>query len=148
MLSRVALALALAVSACGRQTPPLESHEMRATLQARAAQYPLLAVHEFGVDSVVLVFEDSTLAAAAVQAGTWMFGPPTSAAEAGTCPPEKVLGRRLARAYWRGAGRPTDLQQVTVRVQSRDRVPGYTEISMYYYAPELSEAWVGDPDQN
>jgi len=58
MQSRVLLGFALVASACGCQTLPLTWHEMRATLQARATQYPLLDVHEFGVDSVVLEFPE------------------------------------------------------------------------------------------
>jgi len=79
-----------------------------------------------------------------MQANRWMFGPPTTAAEADSCPPEKVLGRKLARLLWRGLNKPRELHYIIVAVhgtKDRDRFTVYT---MYYQRGQLEAPWVGD----
>lgn len=77
-----------------------------------------------------------------------MFGPPVTAAEAAGCPPEKVLGRRIARAFWRTTGRATGIDTVTVIVQSvyvtAIGPSSLMRVGMIYTRSELEGAWAGD----
>ena len=123
------------------QLPPA----LRDSIIAKARPYPFLGYRLFGSDSALLVFEDSTLTTAATRASAWMFGPPVTAAEADSCPPEKVLGRRIARVFWRGLGRPAELQTLVVAVRGTKGIDRWTVITMYYYKPQLVGQWAGDP---
>jgi hypothetical protein len=119
---------------------------LRSAVANTARRYPLVGAKVFGRDSVLLVFEDSTLTAEPLRAGTWMFGPPVTAVEADSCPPEKVLGRRIARALYRGLGRPADLQKVMVLVRGTKGIDRWSAMYMYYYQSELARRWAGDPE--
>ncbi len=119
---------------------------VRTAVANTARTYPLTGVRMFGRDSVLLVFDDSTLTAAPLNAGTWMFGPPVTAAEADSCPPPKVLGRRIARALYRGLGRPSDLEKVIVLVRGTAGIDRWTAMGMYYYRSELTGRWAGDSE--
>ena len=124
MLARIAVALiaalASAPSALSAQVPlPFGELEppaalgttLRDAVSRRAGGYPFAGFRLFGRDSALLVFDDSTLTGDALRAGHWMFGPPVTAAEADSCPPEKVLGRKIARAFWANWGRPVKLSR-------------------------------------
>jgi hypothetical protein len=116
-------------------------------LQARAGHYPLVELKIFLHDSAVLVFEDSSYTGKAVAEGKWMFGPPVTAAEADSCPPEKVLGRQIARVLWRRGGKEADLQTVIVRVHGSAGLDRWSHTDMYYYPPQLEGRWAGDPEK-
>ncbi|HEU4994299.1 MAG TPA: hypothetical protein VFT29_05745 [Gemmatimonadaceae bacterium] len=138
MLSLIGIASTTPLHAQG------SSPSLRHALQATATnRYPLLDVKVFGQDSALLVFQDSAYTGIAANAGTWMFGPPVTAAEADSCPPQKVLGRRIARVFWRQAGKRLGLSSVVVRVRGDARDPdSYTDL--YYYHRELEAPWAGD----
>ena len=121
------LAIGLAVPTVSAQVPiefgALEppaalSPALQRAVAAKAANYPFAGFRMLGRDSVLLVFEDSTLTVAGLRAHTWMFGPPVTTAEADSCPPEKVLGRKIARAFWNAAGRPSLKRQLARGVES------------------------------
>jgi hypothetical protein len=114
------------------------------SLRAKAGQYPF-AGYRFIGDSALLVFEDSTMTAAAVTSHTWMFGPPTTKAEEDGCPPEKVLGRRLARIFWRGAAKDSGVKIVMVAVHGTKGGDRWTAETMFYYPSQLEGAWAGEP---
>jgi hypothetical protein len=103
-----------------------------AKLQARTGHYPLVAVTIFAHDSALIVFEDSTYTGNALAAGTWMFGPPVTAAEADHCPPQKVLGRQVARIFWRRGGKDAGLKTVIVRVQGTIGLDRYSFVVIQY----------------
>lgn len=126
---------------------PLSSPIVRVAERV-ARPYPMDSTVQYGRDSILLVFLDSTLTAERSEAGTWMFGPPATKAEADGCPPEKVLGRRIAREVWAALGKPRDLGQVIVRVRG-PRVgeeSDYTQTEWIFYYPlfQLTGPWVGD----
>jgi hypothetical protein len=121
------------------------SPKLRAALQEKAGRYPLRDVRVFGRDSALLVFEDSSYSSTAVQRGSWTFGPPVTAAEADRCPPEKVLGRKIARVFWRTAGIELGIQQVVIRVHGAGALEQWNFSDMYYYRDQLEGAWAGDP---
>src|SRR5439155_16778546 len=98
-------------------------------------------------DSALLVFDDSTLTADNLHAERWMFGPPVTAAEADSCPPEKVLGRKIARVFWRASGRPKQMQKVIVAVKGTTGIDRWTAESMYFYRSQLANVWAGDPER-
>lgn len=118
---------------------------LRRAVVAKAGAYTFVGAKRFARDSVVLVFDDSTLTSAGVQANTWMFGPPVTAAEADSCPPEKVLGRKIARAFWKAWGRPSETQLVIVAVRGTRGKDRYTAQYMIYPRRQLTDAWMGDP---
>ena len=100
MMPIVVLALCAAAPALTAQVPiafgPLEPPaalppEVRAAVVAHAIGYPFMGFRGFGRDSVLLVFDDSTLTSAALEAQTWMFGPPVTAAEADSSASVAVL---------------------------------------------------------
>src|SRR5262245_514630 len=77
------LAIGLATPVLGAQVPlAFDRLESPTTLRpslhdavvAKAATYPFIGFRMLGRDSVILVFEDSTLTLEALRAGTWMFG--------------------------------------------------------------------------
>lgn len=146
-LLRLSVALTL-VSYTGEAQQPI-THAVHWQLQRAAGAYALDSVYALGRDTVVLVLRDSTLTGAASDAGTWMFGPPTTKAEEDGCPPEKVLGRRLARIAWTALGKPADLQLVIVRVQGPragnllERLSQLT-VDLFYPRFQLTGPWVGD----
>jgi hypothetical protein len=118
---------------------------LRSAIEAKAKGYRFVGFAFFGSDSALLVFEDSTLTTPALRANTWMWGPPVSVAEADGCPPEKVLGRQIARALFRALGRPTGLQQIMVAVHGTLGLDQRSAESMYYYPEQLTGRWAGDP---
>ena len=145
-LSSVGLALTLASTTVEAQQQV--ARNVHAQVQRAAGPYPLDSAYALGRDTVVLVLRDSTLTTAASEADTWMFGQPTTEAEEDGCPPEKVLGRRLARIVWSELGKPADLQLVIVRVQGP--MTGTIEsmrkvtVDLFYPRFQLTGPWVGD----
>jgi len=73
-----------------------------------------------------------------------MFVPPVTAEEAGGCPPQKVLGRRIARELWRRRGQAIALDQVIVRVHGSTGLDRLSHEDMYYGRADLEGPWVGD----
>ncbi len=147
MIRLLFFAALMLLPACMPAQSPLPATIGRVALRA-ARSYPMDSAVHYGRDSIVLVFRDSSLTPERRDAGTWMFGPPATKAEADGCPPEKVLGRRIARAVWSAMGKPTQLQQVVVRIRG-PRVGDafdYTEIAsdLYYPRMQLAGRWVGD----
>ena len=131
------------VAACATGSEGRVTPELKAALQTRAGAYPLKEVVLYGRDSAEVFFEDSLLTRDALEAETWMFGPPVTAEEAGACPPEKVLGQRIARELWWRLGADTTLQQIVVRVKAT-KMDQLAEIGMYYYLEQVRDPWVGD----
>ena len=117
---------------------------LRVRLQRIAGAYPIRAVEFFARDSARVVVEDSARTVDAVQAGTWMFGPPVTAAEADSCPPQKVLGRRIARELWRQQGRTLGLEEIVVRVHGSSGRDRLSYVDMAYGRAELDGQWAGD----
>lgn len=74
----------------------------------------------------------------------WMFGPAVTAAEADSCPPEKVLGRKIARVLFRFLDRPAAMQQIVVAVHGTNGKDRWTVEDMYYYREQLEGRWAGD----
>lgn len=143
----LALTAVAAPVAAQSSAPPA----IRAAAQRAAGSYPLDTAYLFGRDSLVLVFRDSSLTPSASRGGTWMFGPPTTKAEDDGCPPQKVLGRRIARAAWTTMGRPRQLRHVEVRVHgpetpdpTDENATLSTSWSLYYPRFQLDGPWVGD----
>jgi hypothetical protein len=118
---------------------------VRAAIEQKAEAYRFEGFRFFAKDSALLVFVDSTLTATRLRAHTWMFGPVVTAAEADSCPPEKVLARKIARAFWRSWGRPADIQYIIVAVRGTKGRDRWTSTSMYFHKPQLVQAWAGDP---
>jgi hypothetical protein len=148
------LAIGLAVPTVSAQVPiefgALEppaalSPALQRAVAAKAANYPFAGFRMLGRDSVLLVFEDSTLTVAGLRAHTWMFGPPVTTAEADSCPPEKVLGRKIARAFWNAAGRPAETQAIMIAVRGTRGIDRWTAETMYYWRNQLDKPWAGDP---
>ena len=129
-------------SSLAAQLPAGAADEMR----RKAGPYPLLEVSMVRGDSAVLVFQDSSLTGSALNGHKWMFGPAVSAAEADSCPPEKVLGRKVARVFWRRVGKEANVKMVVVRVRGTVGVDRFTSFDMYYYPAQLEGRWAGDPD--
>ena len=123
------------------------SPQLTAQLQAKAGRYPLRQVKIFARDSALLVFEDSAYTSAAAHNGTWMFGPKVTPEEADRCPAERVLGRKIARVFWRGVGKDLGVQQVVVRVHGSTSLDRWSFSDMYYYRDQLEGRWAGDPDR-
>ncbi len=113
-------------------------------LQTVAGPYPIRDIEFFGRDSVRIDVEDSSRTVRAVRAHAWMFGPPVTVEEAGGCPLEKVLGRRIARELWRREGRAMALEQVIVRVHGNSGLDRLSYEDMYYGRADLDTPWVGD----
>jgi hypothetical protein len=146
-LCSLGLTLTLASVTSEAQQPI--ARKVHAQLQRVAGPYPLDSVYALNGDTVVLVLRDSTLTAARADAGTWMFGPPPTKAEEDGCPPEKVLGRRLARIVWTALGKPVDLQLVIVRVRgplSGNPLESWDQVTeeLFYPRFQLTGPWVGD----
>ena len=125
----------------GLVTPALSG-----ALQQKAGRYLLKNVAILAHDSAFLVFQDSALTADGLRAHTWMFGPKVSEAEADGCPPEKVLGRKIARLFWRRLGKGQGMQLVVVRVEGTKGIDKLTRYDMYYFPAQLQGRWAGDPD--
>jgi hypothetical protein len=152
----VLLFLAPSITVVGAQVPlpfqsgvraPSElSSELADSIRRTAGGYTFRGFHMFSRDSVLLVFEDSSLTAAALKAETWMFGPPATVAEADGCPPEKVLGRKIARVFWRGRGKPADLKSIMIAVTGTKGIDRWTAMTMFYYPRQLDGPWVGEPN--
>jgi hypothetical protein len=126
----------------GLEAPSRFATTLRQAIESEARQYPFVGFRLFGRDSARLVFDDSSFTVSALRAGKWMFGPTVTAAEADGCPPEKVLGRKIARALWHGLGKPNDLQYITIAVHGSG---GFARYTMYYHRSQLDGPWVGDP---
>ncbi|MFA6165473.1 MAG: hypothetical protein WC700_02580 [Gemmatimonadaceae bacterium] len=146
-LCSLGLALTLASATSEAQQPI--ARNVHAQLQRAAGPYPLDSAYALGRDTVVLVLRDSTLTPATAAAGSWMFGPPPTKAEEDGCPPEKVLGRRLARIVWTELGTPADLQLVIVRVQgplTGSPLGSMIQVTenLFYPRFQLTGPWVGD----
>lgn len=90
------------------------------------------------------MFEDSSYTVAAARAGKWMFGSAVTVAEADGCPPEKVLGRKIARVLWHSMGKPQDLQFITIAVRGSTGLDRWSNTTMYYHRSQLDGPWVGD----
>jgi len=127
------------------QPPTALAPLLRNAAVEKARTYPFVGFRLFARDSVLLVFEDSTLTAAALDSNTWMFGPPVTVAEADSCPPEKVLGRKIARVFWSNWGRPAETQLVMVAVRGTRGMDRWTVNTMYYQHSQLDGPWAGDP---
>ena len=145
-LSLIAAALTLSGATPVRAQGNNVSAALRAALQARAGHYPLVEVILLPHDSALLVFEDSSYTGKAVAARTWMFGPPVTEAEADRCPPEKVLGRQIARVLWRLGGKEADLKTVVVRVRGVSGLDRFSHTDMYYNPSQLEGQWAGDSE--
>lgn len=128
------------------QLPSELALPLREAMVQKAGKYPFVGFRLFGSDSALLVFDDSTLTADALRTKTWVFGPPVTVAEADGCPPEKVLGRKIARVFWRGWGRPPDAQYVMVAVRGTRGRDRWTVETMYYLLNQLEGPWAGDPE--
>jgi hypothetical protein len=128
----------------GLRAPATLAPALVDSLRAKAGHYPLVG-YRFTGDSALLVFQDSTLTGAALTSNTWMFGPPTTKAEEDGCPPEKVLGRRLARIFWRGAAKDSGAKIVMVAVHGTKGPDRWSSETMFYYPSQLEGAWVGEP---
>jgi hypothetical protein len=151
-MRRLACFLLMAVVLAATPVAPLAaqgtvSAAVRAEVQARAGPYPLVAITLFRPDSALLVFEDSSYSDTARMAGKWMFGPPVSEAEADSCPPEKVLGRRIARVLWRRGGKAAGLKTVIVRVRGTSGLDRLSWTDMFYDPSQLEGPWAGDPER-
>ena len=155
LLAAVALVAVIGFSATARAQAPLAfqpglqppselAPALRQAIKELAPQYPFEGVRVFGTDSVLLVFADSTFTGESSRSNRWMFGPAVTSAEADSCPPEKVLGRKLARTYWRATGRPTEIKQILVAVHGTVGVDRWSVITMYYTYGQLAAKWVGD----
>ena len=125
--------------------PSALAPQVRAAIEGRATPYRLEGFRLFAKDSVLLVFVDSSLTAAGLSSHTWMFGPPVTEAEADSCPPEKVLARKIARTFWRSLGRPAGLQYMIVAVRGTKGPDRWTVTDLYFYKSQLEQAWAGDP---
>lgn len=135
------LALSLPVAAAA-QLPARVADDLR----HEAGPYPFVdAIVQRG-DSAILVFQDSSYTAAAINSQTWMFGPPTTKAEDDGCPPQKVLGRKVARVFWREVGKAAALKFVIVRVEGTTGKDRFSYIDLYYIPAQLEGRWVGDPE--
>lgn len=144
----IATTFAVLVASCVTpERPQFTAAGLTPRIQLAAGHYPLVAINLAAPDSAELVFVDSTLTATGLHAGTWMFGPPVTEAEADSCPPEKVLGRRLARILWREGGKAAGLRMVAVQVRGVDH-ERYTSIRMFYYPVQLEGPWAGDPEHS
>lgn len=117
---------------------------VRRGVKAQAPRYRMVGGNVFGTDSILIAFEDSTLTSKGLQDSTWTFGPKPTKAESEQCPPEKVLGRKIARAVWREAGRPASWKMVAIQVRGTGDFEKYTGVTMFYYYTELAAPWVGD----
>src|ERR671934_182481 len=129
----------------GIESPSMLAVALRDSVIRKGAPYPFRGFRTFGRDSALLVFEDSTMRAEDLHAHTWMFGPPVTAAEADSCPPEKVLGRKIARVFWRGLGKPTQMQYIMIAVVGTKGIDRWTTDIMYFHRPQLDGRWAGDP---
>jgi hypothetical protein len=127
------------------RSPSTLAPEVRAAVEQKAASYPFEGYRLFAKDSILLVFVDSSLTAIGLSSHTWMFGPPVTAAEADSCPPEKVLARKIARTFWRSQGRPANLQYMIVAVRGTTGPDRWTATAMYFQKSQLAQAWAGDP---
>src|SRR3954471_7775914 len=116
MLSAIASLLLPALVSARVDAQAAVTPAARAEMQAIAKRYPLLEVRLGSGKSAEIVFEDSSLTPDRSARGLWTFGPPVTAAEADGCPPDKVLGRRVARAFWKSTGRRAGIDTVTVLV--------------------------------
>jgi hypothetical protein len=142
------LLFAVLVAVCGVNRIGAQqgvSAAVRTALQSRAGRYPLVSVALFGHDSALIVFDDSSYTGKARSAGTWMFGPPVTEAEADHCPPEKVLGRQIARVLWKNGGKALALKSVIVRVRGVSGLDRLSWTDMYYEPSQLEGPWAGDP---
>jgi len=127
------------------QEPAALDAPVRSAVAAVASGYRLAGYRLFASDSILLVYDDSSLTAAALQAQTWMFGPPTTASENDGCPPPKVLGRKIARELWRQLGKPKTLRQIMIAVRGTVGKDRWTAETLFYYPEQLDGPWVGDP---
>ncbi len=119
---------------------------VRAALQAKAGdKYPLGDVVIFATDSAVIEFADPTYTGEATRAGTWMFGPPVPVAEQDSCPPPKILGRKIARVLWQNGGKDRHLGTVIVMVHGTAGIDRFSNTRFYYEPSQLDGPWAGDP---
>ena len=68
-------------------------------------------------------------------------------ARTGQSPPQKVLGRKIARALWRGIGKPAEMRYIRVAVRGTTGLERWTAMDMYYHYTQLEGRWVGDPNR-
>jgi predicted amidohydrolase YtcJ len=127
------------------QEPATLDANVRVAVAEVAGGYSFVGYRFFARDSVMLVYDDSSLTATRLRANTWMFGPPTTVAEDDGCPAEKVLGRKIARELWRQLGKPSGLETVMIAVRGTVGIDRWTATTMFYYPVQLDGPWVGDP---
>ena len=127
------------------QDPATLDANARVAVAKVAGGYSFVGYRFFARDSVMLVYDDSSLTAARLRGNTWMFGPAATVAEADGCPAEKVIGRKIAREMWRQLGKPSDLQEVMIAVRGTVGNDRSTAERMFYYPKQLDGPWVGDP---
>jgi hypothetical protein len=139
------VAVALAVICLAQPVAAQDNATVRVTSQLRkiAGHYPLRSMNVARGDSAILTFEDSTFGRHGVDS-TWMFGPPVRADEAYGCPLPKVLGRKLARVFYRGIGEEAGITRVIVRVRGTIGLGRDSFIDMYYGIHDLVDPWAGD----
>ena len=119
--------------------------QVRADIEQKAGTYHFEGFRLFAKDSALLVFVDSSLTATGLSSHTWMFGPSVTAAEADSCPPEKVLARKIAGTFWRSWGRPANLKYIIIAVRGTKGPDRWTATNMYFPKAQLERAWAGDP---
>jgi hypothetical protein len=145
----LALAAACIVSAAAAHAAEAQtsvSAAVRAALQAKAGpRYPLGNVTIVAGDSAVIEFADSTYTGEARAARKWMFGPPVPIAEQDSCPPEKILGRKIARVLWQNGGKAAKVQKVVVVVHGTIGKDRWSRTDFYYEPSQLDGPWAGDP---
>lgn len=138
------LLLAISCSSAVAAQAAIATTALRAHLQSVAGRYPIQDIEFFDRDSARIIVEDPSRTAKAVMEGRWMFGPPVTTEEADGCPPQKVLGRRIARELWRRQGKVSGLEQIIVRVRGTSGIDRLSYADLYYGRPELDGPWIGD----
>ncbi len=138
-------AFAIAAICLARPVAAQDSLSARVSAQLRkvSGHYPLRSISVAHGDSAILTFEDSTFGRHGVDS-TWMFGPPVPADEAYGCPLPKVLGRKLARVFYRGIGKEAGVTRVIVRVRGTVGLGRESYIDMGYGIHDLVDPWAGD----
>lgn len=102
------------------------------SLATHAPSRPLAAsIGDSGV--AFIAFRDTSMTREYLADSTYMFGPYVSPEEAAGCAPPRFNARKVARQYYRLAGRHHGVQRVTVMIGS-SRV----QASYFFYLDELA----------